>query len=49
LEAGEFALIEWITEDGEEMRELQVQASEEGLFVNVNEPAAWERWITGEA
>ena len=49
LEEGEFALLEWITEVGEEMRELQVQATEEGLFVNVNDPTARERWITGQA
>ena len=49
LEDGEFALLEWITKDGEVMRELQVPASEEALFMNVNDPAAWDRWITGEA
>jgi molybdopterin-guanine dinucleotide biosynthesis protein A len=49
LEDGKFALLEWITKDGEVMRELQVPASEEALFMNVNDPAAWDRWITGEA
>lgn len=47
LEAGEFALLEWIAEAGEAMRGLEVPEEEAGRFVNVNDPAAWERWING--
>ena len=46
LEAGEFALLEWIAEAGEAMRGLEVPEEEAGRFVNVNDPAAWERWVT---
>ena len=48
LEAGELSLQGWIREAGETMRVLEPPAAASGLFVNVNDPAAWDRWITGE-
>ncbi len=48
LEAGDFALRGWVAEAGGTMRELEAPAKEVGLFVNVNDPASWERWINGD-
>jgi molybdopterin-guanine dinucleotide biosynthesis protein A len=47
LEAGDLALHNWIAE-GEAAGLMQVlEAPDEwsGLFVNVNDPAAWEKWV----
>ncbi len=48
LEAGEFSLQGWILEAGETMRVLEAAQAAAGLFVNVNDPAAWGRWMAGE-
>lgn len=45
LEAGEYALRGWIDEAGDTMRELEVPPDWAGLFVNVNDPSAWEQWL----
>ena len=45
LEAGDFSLREWILEAGDAMMRLEAPAEWARLFVNVNDPAAWERWL----
>lgn len=49
LAAGDLALRGWIAE-GETaglMRVIDAPAEWSGLFVNVNDPAGWDRWIGG--
>ncbi len=45
LEAGDFALRGWIAEAGALMREVEAPAEWAGLFLNVNDPAAWAAWL----
>ena len=47
LGRGEFALRDWIAEAGEAMRIVEAPARWPGLLVNVNDPAAWDRWMSG--
>ena len=46
LVAGEFALSDWIKEAGDAMQEVEMPEEWIGRFVNINNPAAWQRWFT---
>ena len=45
LEAGDYALQEWIMEAGDEMQKLEAPAEWSGFFLNVNDQATWARWL----
>ena len=45
LQAGDFAMRGWIAEAGNAMRELVAPVEWCGLFLNLNDPASWARWL----
>ena len=48
LDKGDFAMRGWIAEAGSAMRELEVPVEWAGLFLNINDPASWTRWLEEE-